>query len=123
MGDCKHIPCISFFVLFIRDSRWGNGERIQCTCRKCGKTIEPNKQIYTKRLSLWVVFFVICVYSFLVRDWLMRAFQMIEHIPKIAATALTALFGSILSLFVVNTLCFVVLHLIRWKESCEEHSE
>jgi hypothetical protein len=48
---------------------------------------------------------------------------MIEHIPKIAATALTALFGSILSLFVVNTLCFVVLHLIRWKESCEEHTE
>jgi hypothetical protein len=53
----------------------------------------------------------------------MRAFQMIENIPKIAATVLTVLFGSILSLLVVNILFFIALHLIRWKESGEEQTE
>lgn len=123
MDDCKHTPRIPFFILFKRDNCWGSGEQIRFTCKYCGRTIEPNKQISAKRFSFWMSFSTICVYSIFLREWLMQAFQRIAGIPHIAVHFLVVLVGLILSLLVVNILCFIVLHLIKWKESSEGFAE
>ena len=124
MNNCKHSPCVPFFIWFKFD-HYRDGEQIRFQCKKCGQNIEPERHIRAQRISFLLRFFPVFLYLLLPRDSLSTALhQMLSFLPGLVIRLMILFPGVMLSAaFIINIILFVVLHCIRWKEIIPEPDE